>query len=175
MRLGERHRRIEVVRLGLQGSLEQRRVEVGRAEVADDVDSVLLGKGRDGVGITGIDLLRHEARVVQLGAELLRAGRVVVGHDRLYLAPLTLGVRRLAMAAIDWPTPPVRTMRAFISLLLQVRQDVSCAPAAETRSSPAGDARGRRGRLRRLRPSTGAVRDIVEDSSGLSRAKLANV
>ena len=94
VRLGERHRRVEVVRPGLERRLEQRRVEVRRAEVADDVDAVLLGERGDGVGVSGVDLLRNEARVVQLGAEVVCPRRVVVGHDHL-LEPRAIGVAAL--------------------------------------------------------------------------------
>jgi len=92
VRLRKRHRRVEVVRARLEGGLQQRRVEVRRAEVADDVDAVLRGERRDAVGIAGIGLLRNEAAIAKPRTKVLRASEVVVGHHHL-LEPLT---RRVA-------------------------------------------------------------------------------
>ena len=89
-----RHGGVEVVDLRLERGLEQRRVEVRRAQVHEDVGVVLLDERGDRVDVAGVDLLGHEARVVQLGDELGGALAVVVSHDHL-LEPLTLGVAAL--------------------------------------------------------------------------------
>ena len=94
MRLRERHGGVHVVRLRLERGLQQGLVEVRRAQVADDVDAVLLGQGGYVVRLAGVDLLGREARVGQLGRHGLGARQVVVGHDHL-LEPLALGVAAL--------------------------------------------------------------------------------
>jgi len=94
VRLGQRHGGVEVVHLRLEGGLQQRRVEVRRAQVHEDVDAVLRGQGGHGVGVAGVDLLGDETRIVELGDEIGGALAVVVGHDHL-LEPLTLGVAAL--------------------------------------------------------------------------------
>ena len=91
VRRGQRHGGVEIVRLRLERGLQKRRVEVGRAQVADDVDAVLLGQGGDLVGLAGVDLLGHEPRIVDPGGDCLGTGLVVVGQDHL-LEPIALGV-----------------------------------------------------------------------------------
>ena len=60
MRLGDGHGGVHVVRLGLEGGAQQLRVELGSAEVADDVDVVLLRQRGDLVDVAGVDLLGDE-------------------------------------------------------------------------------------------------------------------
>ena len=94
MPLAERHGGVEVVHLGLERGLEERRVEVGRAEVHEDVHAVLLGQRGRGVDVARVDLLGDEARILERGDEVGGALAVVVRHHHL-LQPLTLGVATL--------------------------------------------------------------------------------
>ena len=94
VRLAERHGGVEVVHLRLERGLQQRRVEVRRAEVHEDVDAVLLGQRGHGVHVARVDLLGDEARVLERGDEVGGALAVVVRHHHL-LEPLTLGVATL--------------------------------------------------------------------------------
>ena len=103
------------------------------------------------VGVAGVDLLGDEARVLELVGRGLGLGEVVVGHDHL-LEPLALGVATLAIWAMDWPTPPVPTMRAFMVCFLLG------APDARRRRYPHAPGAGRGGR--RLPPQA-LVKHIV--------------
>ena len=91
VRLGDGHGGVEVVRLGLEGGLQELRVELGGDQVADDVDAVLGGQSGDLVGLARVDLLGREPVLAEALGDSLRLGQVVVGHDHL-LEPALVGV-----------------------------------------------------------------------------------
>jgi hypothetical protein len=91
MRLGDSHGGVEIVRLGLEGGLQELRVELRGDQVADDVDAVLCGQGGNLVGFARVDLLGREPVLAEALGDSLRLGQVVVGHDHL-LEPTLVGV-----------------------------------------------------------------------------------
>ena len=116
VRLGHRHGRVQVVGAGLEGGLQQVGLNSG-AQRLQMMSTSVPWPGRRPGRVAGVDLLGREARVVELGAGGLGLGEVVVGQDHL-LEPAALRVAAMRDCAMDSPTPPVPTIRAFMPSLL---------------------------------------------------------
>ena len=80
MRLRERHRHVEVRDAGFEARVEDRDVEERVDRVEDGVGARLSDQRDDRLLARGVDCVRREAAVVELGHERGRARGVVVGE-----------------------------------------------------------------------------------------------
>ena len=92
VRVGQRHRHVQVVRLALQRSAEQRHDEPRVGGVEQHVAAVALEQADHVVDLVGVHLRRDEPAVADRLAGVLRLGQVVVGdHHGLDVLPFGRG------------------------------------------------------------------------------------
>ena len=91
VRLGERHRHVEVGRAGFEARVEDRDVEERVDRVQDGVRFRLPDQRDDGVLARRVDPVRAEATVVELSDDVLRPRRVVVGERAVLEERAALG------------------------------------------------------------------------------------
>ena len=81
MRLGERHRHVEVVAVRVEGGCEYRRVESRIAHVDHHVGALSAREFRDCTGIRRVERVRDESRIGTALDRDLRARHVEIGDD----------------------------------------------------------------------------------------------
>ncbi len=91
VRLGERHRHVEVGRAGFEARVEDRDVEERVDGVQDRIGARLPDQRDDGVLARRVDPVRAEATVVELSHDVLRSCRVVVGQRAVLEERAALG------------------------------------------------------------------------------------